>query len=421
MNFTPITEVKISLDLGEVPIPVGRLATLSQNHQKIYFEYEPSFLSKNLNISPLKLPLNPGLIPMKTSHLEGLPGVFNDSLPDGWGRLLLDRILVSHHILPQSLTALDRLTYVGTLGMGALTYEPAQPIHDHAQDHSEILSSLYLDTLAQQSSQVLEGQATEVLQELFELNGSSAGARPKAMITLDQTRQEITHGRKVLPKDHTHWLVKFRNAHESLDSGAIEYIYSLMAKEAGLTMMETHLFFSKNNPGYFATQRFDRILDQRIHTHTAAGLFEVDFRLPALDYENLIALTERLTHNQFEIEKMFRLAVFNVLAHNRDDHGKNFTFLMDKSGAWSCSPAYDLTFSAGPQGEHSTLVLGSGKKPTQKLIQLGEIAGLDKNKILEIIDQTQSALTKFTPLSKEYGVSENQISLIQRKLNSLSF
>jgi serine/threonine-protein kinase HipA len=238
------------------------------------------------------------------------------------------------------------------------------------------------------------------------LNGSSAGARPKAMIGFNPTTGVMAHGQTELPEDFEHWLVKFPNAQDGRDAGAIEYVYALMARAAGVPMTETHLFPAKNGSGFFATRRFDREGGKRIHAHTASGLLHADHRTPSLDYEDLIALTYRLTRDVREVEKMYRLCVFNVLAHNRDDHSKNFTYLMDPIGNWSLSPAYDLTFSSGPGGEQSTMVKGEGKAPgTEHLRELAREAALTPAAAQAIIDQTRHALSEWPHLAKTHGVS----------------
>jgi serine/threonine-protein kinase HipA len=252
------------------------------------------------------------------------------------------------------------------------------------------------------------------------MNGSSAGARPKAMIGVDEERKNIVHGSSRLPEGYESWLVKFSNVQDGVDAGAIEYVYAKMAREAGVAVMPCYLFPEKNGAGYFATKRFDRDGRRRLHAHTACGLLHSDFRVPSLDYEDLIALTEILTRDVREVEKMFRLAVFNVLAHNRDDHAKNFTFLMNESGEWKLSPAYDLTFSSGPQGEQSTMVMGEGKNPGKaaQLVKLGQAAKLNPRRISEIIEKTQQALHSWERLAKEHGVSNANIELIAKRLKS---
>lgn len=406
-NYVSASEIKVGLNFGADTIPVGRLA---MREHTIYFEYDTGFIDKGLNISPFRLPLKTGVSTFDRSLFEGLPGVFNDSLPDGWGRLLFDRFVRSQGVLPADITPLDRLAHIGANGMGALVYEP-----DHSGD--DISGDVHLDDLAMQVQDVLDGEAEDVLQELLALNGSSAGARPKALIGVDKNRAHICHGANTLPDDYEHWLVKFPNTQDGVDAGTIEYVYSLIAKDAGVDMPETRLFPSKNGAGYFAIKRFDRDDNKRFHMHTACGLLHSDFRTPSLDYEDLIALTTNLTRDVREAAKMFRQAVFNVLSHNRDDHSKNFSFLMDHTGRWSLSPTYDVTFSSGPGGEQSTTVMGEGRAPTtDHLIKLGIESGMDKKEVNEIIDQTKAALSQWRSLAKKYGVSSSNIDLIEKKI-----
>jgi len=407
-TYNPTSEIKIGLDFGAGVISVGRLA--SRDH-KTYFEYDVSFLKRGLDISPLRLPLKSGLSSFDSTLFEGLPGVFNDSLPDGWGRLLFDRALRSLGVLPSSISALDRLAHVGAHGMGALVYEP-----DHSSVEADGLLSL--DILAEQAQDVMDGRSEDVLQLLLELNGSSAGARPKALVGVDKDRQNISHGVSNLPEGYEPWLVKFANTQDGPDAGAIEYVYAQMAKEAGIHVPEVHLFPARGGAGYFAIKRFDRDGPKHFHMHTACGLLHSDFRTPSLDYEDLLALTGILTRDAREVEKMFRLAVFNVLAHNRDDHAKNFSYLMDEEGQWKLSPAYDLPFSSGPRMEQSTTVMGEGKSPNVvHLKKLGEGASLSETQISAIIEQTKAALAGWSGKAKEYGVSKANIDLIGKKLS----
>ncbi len=403
-----VKEVKVGLNFGDGIVPVGRLAI---NNRQIYFEYHDSFIEQNLNISPFHLPLKSGVFSFDYNLFEGLGGVFNDSLPDGWGRLLFDRFARASGILPSDITPLDRLTHIGLTGLGALIYEP-----DHSTNENS--DNINLDKLAKQTQEVLDGASDEVLQDLLALNGSSAGARPKALIGLNDDRKNIIHGAHDLPEGYTPWIVKFSSAQDGADAGAIEYVYALMARKAGISMPDVHLFSAKKGAGYFAVKRFDRNGKERFHMHTACGLLHSDFRVPSLDYEDLIALTSALTKDAREIEKLYQLAVFNVLAHNRDDHSKNFSFLMDQKGEWKLSPAYDLTFSSGPRGEQSTMVVGEGRNPSvDHLVKLGQKAKIAKTRITEIIDQTQTVLANWEISAKEYGVSADNIRLIAKRIN----
>lgn len=408
MKYVSTNELKVGLDFNQNIIPVGRLAW---RDYQIYFEYDQDFIVQGLEISLLKLPLGSGLQVFNYRPFEGLPGVFNDSLPDGWGRLLFERYVRTQNLLPEDFTPLDRLAHVGKSGLGALVYEP-----DHSDDNTQG-EGIDLDLLSQQTHEIMEGEADEVLKELINLNGSSAGARPKALIGLDNTKGRIISGKHNLPENYEHWIVKFANSTDGVDAGAVEYVYALMAKMASVEMMPVNLFESSIGAGYFATKRFDRMGNQRFHMHTASGLLHSDFRISSLDYEDLITLTGVLTKDIREVEKMYRLAVFNVLSHNRDDHSKNFSFLMDNKGEWKLSPAYDLTFSSGPRGQQSTMVMGEGQTPTtDHLVQLGIVANLERNKIDAIIQQTKYALNHWEVLAANHGVTKANIKLIKSRI-----
>lgn len=247
--------------------------------------------------------------------------------------------------------------------------------------------------------------------------GPHAGARPKALIGFNKVMNRIISGKHNLPENYEHWIVKFANSSDGVDAGAIEYVYALMAKEAGVEMMPVNLFEASKGAGYFATKRFDRIGNQRFHMHTASGLLHSDFRAPSLDYVDLITLTGILTKDIREVEKMYRLAVFNVLSHNRDDHSKNFSFLMDAEGIWKLSPAYDLTFSSGPRGQQSTMVMGEGQFPTiDHLVKLGIEAHLKRDKIDAVIQQTKNALNQWEILATNHGVTKANIKLIKSRI-----
>lgn len=411
MKYVPVTLVHVSLDAGNKTRKVGRLAL---KDRRIYFEYDTIFLGNGLELSPFKLPLKPGAVACKDSVFEGLFGVFNDNLPDGWGRLLLDRQVRRHGIAAELLTPLDRLSHVGKHGMGALFYEPDASVHDITDD------ALNLDHLGAETVQVLEGESGEIFGELLALSGSSAGARPKVMVGVHKNRSYIIHGQQVLPTDYEHWMVKFASSMDVKDIGAVEYAYGLMAGSAGIEMMPTHLFSAKKGAGYFGVQRFDRCGELRRHIHTLCGLLHADHRLPMLDYEQLLRATLALTRNVEEVEKMFRLAVFNVFSHNRDDHSKNFAFLMQSDGSWTTAPAYDLTFSKGPSGEHSTTIMGEGKAPgVVHLKKLAAKFSLNETTTKRLIEEVRAAVAGWHQWANEAGVSKQSEKQIQRMLNSL--
>lgn len=396
MSFAPVSVLNVSLSLAGKPVAVGRLAL---SNRQIFFEYDRGFIERRLALSPFKLPLKPGVQSNGDGLFDGLFGLFNDSLPDGWGRLLLDRQLRQRRIVPETLTALDRLAHVGHMGMGALRYEP-----DHSAT-ADLSDTLDLDHLVQESHVVLDGDASDVLQELLALNGSSAGARPKVMAAVSGDRKRIKSGLVDAGHGLEPWIIKFAASQDARDAGTVEYAYSVMARAAGLNMPDTHLFPAKNGAGYFGVQRFDRRGAERVHMHTLCGLLHADHRVPSLDYETILRATMHLTKSMPEVEAMFRLAVFNVLTHNRDDHAKNFAFLMESDGTWKAAPAYDLTFSSGPGGEHSTTVMGEGKNPGLKHLQkLGQKMGVSNTD--EIIQQVKLIVSNWGAFAVLAGVTK---------------
>lgn len=396
MKYAPVEALKVFLAVGDAKREVGRLALI---RRKIYFEYSPSFIATGLQISPHKLPLKAGAVSMSEPVFEGLFGVFNDSLPDGWGRLLLDRQIRSLGITPEQLGPLDRLTHVGRFGMGALIYEPS---HASSSTHSDRID---LDRIAEEAVHVVAGEAEEVIDELLDLAGSSAGARPKIMVGVSSDRSHVIHGQQELPPGYEHWMIKFVASIDQRDAGKVEFAYSLMAKAAGLDIMPTHLFKSQNDVGYFGVQRFDRHHNKRIHLHSLAGLVHSDHRIPAIDYDLVLRATQFLTKSAVEVKKAFRLCCFNVFAHNRDDHAKNFSFLMNEHGEWKLAPAYDLTFVQGPGGEHCTTVLGEGKSPGQShLLELATKFGISKADASTIIDEVRTAIDRWLEFAELAGV-----------------
>ena len=387
-----------------------KVGTLAIRDKKIYFEYDKNFLKTGIELSPYKLPLKSGLFRCDDDTLDGLWGLFNDSLPDGWGRLLMDRHLMRLGVNPHSLSPLDRLAYVGSHAMGALSYKPEQELENS-------IDEIVLDDLAKSSAEILEGSSETLLDELLSLNGSSAGARPKVLVQISDDQKQIIHGRQKLQEDFSHWMVKFASSMDSREIGAIEYAYSLMAKEAELDMPQTALLEAKKGR-YFAIKRFDRVGNKRVHMHSVAGLTHSDFRFPTLDYDDLLALTLHLTKNVQEVEKVFRLACFNLFTHNRDDHAKNFSFVMDEKGTWNFSPIYDVTFSNGPGGEHSTMYMGEGKHPTSEhLLQLAKKHGIKKADA--IIENVKQARDKWKIFAEEAKVSNKMQESIWKVIKGL--
>lgn len=303
------------------------------------FQYERSWLHEGFSISPISLPLSEKVFEAAREPFDGLFGVFDDCLPDGWGRLLVDRYLRSLGINPYSINNVTRLTLLSSSGLGALTFEPMQ------YDGTDIDVSLNYDTLKQQCDKLLQDSDAEDLDLVYRLGGSSGGARPKAHVIMDGQS----------------WIVKFPSSYDVPNIGELEYHYHLTAAKCGLDVPQTTLLPSALCSGYFATRRFDRIEGERVHMVSAGGLLEASHRIPSLDYAHLFKLSNFLTKGNADYEKLFTLMCFNEYAHNRDDHAKNFSFLFTPAEGWHLSPVYDLTYSNSLNGEHATTINGKGK------------------------------------------------------------
>lgn len=352
-------------------ILVGTLAKTPE--RVVAFEYDLDWLNNGFSISPFSLPLIKKVFIPKYEPFDGLFGVFNDSLPDGWGRLLVDRLFLKNKINPVEIDNLNRLAVVQESGMGALTYKP-----EHRFQTENDVSNL--DILAQECSKILESQNSDNLDELFQLGGSSGGARPKILTSID----------------NEDWIIKFPSSIDPKNIGEKEYQYSLCAKDCGINMTETKLLPSEICSGYFGIKRFDRKNGKKVHMVSASGLLETSHRLPNLDYNLLMKLTLELTRNYEDIEQLFRLMCFNVFAHNRDDHSKNFSFMYDNNKKeWHLSPAYDLTYSSSFNGEHATTINGEGKNPNlDDVLAVAKNIGLNeksaKNIALEIQEKCKN-------------------------------
>jgi len=384
------------------PLLVGQLATFKK---KIYFEYDAAFLETGLNLSPFLLPMKSGVqTPQSSNPWQGSFGVFNDSLPDGWGLLLMDRHLKSLGVDVQYLSPLDRLAYIGSRGMGALSYKPAKRMHTAGFD-------VDLSELATSAIAIYEGQTSECLAELAQAGGSPGGARPKVLV---HTKGEhLISGDGQVPEGYTPWVVKFFSTQDAPETGRIEYAYSLMAKAAGIVMPETRLFEDKNGNAWFGIQRFDRVDGQCIHMHTLGGLVDADFRMPSLDYMEVLKVTQALTRHVKDVEQAFRMMVFNVLAKNRDDHSKNFSFLMDEYGEWRLAPAYDLTYSQGINGEHTTSVSGEGRAPTKThMLKVGETVGLKQGAMEAMIEDVSVAMNRWNDWCDMAGIAKGKRNVI---------
>jgi serine/threonine-protein kinase HipA len=408
------TKLTVNLDIEGTSLEIGKLAW-SRDDKLAAFEYSPSALESRLAISPFRARLAQGVIMAPRSPFEGLHGVFADSLPDGWGRLLVDRQILRTGGNPATMTPIDRLAIVGSHGMGALTYAPEQAISGPTDPNP-----IDLDWFANQAEMILQGHSSEGITKLLDANGGSAGARPKIMALRDPVS-------KTFHVDHEntgnsqleHWLIKLKHRQEEIEFGRVEHAYAEMARAAGINFPQTALITDTRGTAHFAVERFDRTKEGQLHTHTLAGLINADFRTPSLDYEQLLLITKILSKDQKQVEEAFRRMVFNVLSGNRDDHAKNHAFLMNKNGQWKLSPAYDVTPSSGPGGEHNMTIAGEGRAPgLQHFAIIAEKAEIPKTTANLIIDQVTEAVASWRSHADGSGIGDAETSAIAKLIDS---
>jgi len=397
----------LEVDLVRSSSTVEHVGRLAIDRSGAVFEYDAAFIASGSEIDPLVPPAAGPIAAREPRIFGGLHGVFADSLPDAWGEELVRRRCRREGVAYESLTSLDRLAIVGRRGMGALAYRPAIPeIADDVVD---------FDALARGATEILEGRDSDVLPELERLGGSSGGARPKVLVALDAL------GNARAGDDEIHdgfegWLVKFRRSHDVSDIGPLEAAYANMARAAGIEVPDHRLIPSATTPGYFASKRFDRGPGgARRHVVSVAATLDIDWTVPQIDYHNLLRLVRRVTRSQDEVEQMLRRMVFNVVAHNRDDHAKQHAFIYGEDRRWRLAPAYDLSYSSGPNGQHYLAIAGEaadiGPDPIRRTAEAQDVK---RRRLSAIVDEVLGAVERFPEFANTFGVSRRTIQEVQR-------
>lgn len=403
-----VTKLDVYLQFSEQERLIGQLVL---DGRSIWFKYSDDYLESGYNLSPNQLKFDDNPQTTKDKTFDGLYGVFADSLPDAWGYLLMKKHLSAHQIAIESLNALDHLTFAGRNSMGALHYKPSME-----REHEMV--DISLDTLNEHISDVLKGESSAVIDDMFRRGGSPGGARPKIYAGYNPKTDSLISGIANLPEEYEHWIIKFAANVDSKDIANIELAYYKMALDSGIDMSECKVFTSETGNSYFGTKRFDRIGNNKLHMLSAAGLFHDDYEHSTLDYGNLIFQTKKLTNNAQAAQQMFRRAAFNVLSHNRDDHSKNFAFLMDADGKWTLAPAYDLTFSSSSQGYHSTACSGNYVDPgSTELLELASDLSINNASI--IINEIKTTIKDWRIYAESSGVSESSIQTIESTLKTI--
>jgi serine/threonine-protein kinase HipA len=416
MKIAPGTPLAVGLlnDENAPPRSVGRLAMASGLAQ---LEWSANVIADSLAISPLRYPAEPGLHPARSRTFDGLHGFLSDSLPDAWGMLLLKRRLQQMGHRFEDLDAVDRLALVGTKGRGALVFQPETLAN-------EAVDSIDLDLLAVEARHVLLGEETKLEVLLARLGGGSGGARPKVHVAIGADGS-LYAGDELAAGGGKHageeWIVKFAATNDPVDIGPLEEAYARMARAAQIEMAETKLIPSATGHGHFATRRFDRPEQgKRLHMVSLGGALEASPHMPSVDYDGFLRATLAITHSMADVEQAFRRMVFNILSQNRDDHVRQHAYLMDDRGNWRLAPAFDLTFSNGPGGEHYMAVVGEGRAVTREHVEkLGQTHGIAAKRVVAAIDDVRAALADWSAHARDTGVGVS-ITTVSEGLDSVA-
>lgn len=383
-----------------------QLGTLADNGRELLFEYHPEALQQGLELSPRHLPLRAQAYGGFPTFQDKLPGLIADALPDGWGRLLMDKQFRRSGRDPVTVSVLERLAFIGERVMGALRFVP--PLE--AEPHTEPLSLL---RIAEEAQHILNGEESSVLTQLAKLGGSPHGARPKVLANY---APGVIQASTDPASPGAPWLFKFPAQHEHPEVSAIEHCYAKLAAQCGIEMPETTYIALSSALSAFGIARFDRTNGMRVPTHTLAGLLHADFRMPSVDYTTFLRATRFLTGDQREVEKAFLRCVFNVVMHNRDDHAKNISFRLSQSRRWQLSPGYDLSFSEGPGGEHHMDVCGEGRTPGKAhLLQLAKLADVPVGTALMSIETVCTVAERFAVQARDCPIRAATV----RKIDTL--
>lgn len=417
---------------AEVYLWGTRIGIIHQDINKSYssFEYDKDFLRSGIELSPLRMPLGGVIYEFPSLEGEpffGMPGLVADSLPDSFGNAIIENWLASIGKSLSDFTAIDRLCYTGKRGMGALEYVPA------SSDIRDIDEKINVHEMVKFASDILEKRERVSLNadvnltysQLVQVGSSAGGARAKALIAWNEATNEVRSGQTLLGPGFDYWLMKFDNVSKNGDHGLedkpeytlIEYAYYLMAKKAGITMSECRIYQSEGD-NHFMTKRFDRVNGEKLHMQSLGALTHISYKEPGIcGYELAAMYMKELGISYKEIEQFYRRMVFNCLAVNQDDHVKNISFIMDRTGTWRLSPAYDITFSYNPTNKwlraHQMTINGKTTEITNAdLLAAGSHMGLKVRRCKDIISEVISAVESFSIFAEQAGVSEKTYAYI---------
>lgn len=413
---------------------IGALSQANDNFAS--FEYNPDFVRSGIEPAPITMPVRAGVIyrfpNLSSATFHNLPGLFVDSIPDKFGNKIIDQWLTQNGREPGSFSALERLCYTGSRGMGALEFYPA--IHPNFIESEpleiERLRALTANILDQRKKIKVKLREKEIFEQIVKVGTSAGGARAKVLIAYNEATNTVLSGQVRAPEGFGYWLLKFDDIENNRDKenadpagfGALEYTYSEIAKEAGIEMTECQLL-TDGNHRHFMTRRFDRTENgNKLHYQSLTAIAHYDFNIAgAYSYEQAFAIAKRIGLTMTDIEQMYRRAVFNICARNQDDHTKNIGFLMDKRGHWKLAPAFDVTYAYNPNGRwtgtHQMTFNGKRENFTlEDFKTVAKNAGLVQGRYKRILEQVQDSLATFKKRAKVNDVPKNLIQEVEKNL-----
>lgn len=407
---------------------------LEEGKKTAAFEYDRAFVRMGIQIAPIMMPLSNRVYvfpELAATSFKGVPGLIADSLPDKFGNAVIDQWLATQGRTPDAFNVIERLCYTGKRGMGALEYEPAMHAHIESEDQISIAKLVEFSSaiLLEKETQLLAAEDDVNYHQLLRLGTSAGGARAKAVISFNSETGDIRSGQIDLDESYEHWLMKFdgvsKNGDHNLEDvpeyTLIEYAYYKMALSAGIHMSECRLY-EEGGRKHFMTKRFDRVAGKKRHMQSLGAITHIDYDEPGLcSYEMAALMARRMGLPNADIEQLYRRMVFNVLAVNQDDHVKNISFLMDRKGVWSLSPAYDVTFASDLNNKwlqaHQMTINGKRSNLTlEDIIACGQTMDLKPSKCKKIIEDVKTSVEAWASIARGVGIREKTIQGIQQEL-----
>ncbi len=422
------------MDVAEVYLWGTRIGAVMQTavDSVPVFNYDEDFVSSGIEVSPIVMPLGKqaySFPALSKESFHGLPGLIADSLPDKFGTILIEQYLAKQGRSIDALTAVERLLYTGKRGMGALEYRPQKNFAKVSD------TSIDINALVELASEILtdrEGlhisENEHTMEKIINVGTSAGGARAKAVIAWNRELHDIRSGQIEAGTGYEYWLIKFDGVSNNKDKGdkedgpaytRIEYAYHLMAKAAGIYMSECQLY-KESGRYHFMTKRFDRTgSGEKLHMQTLGAVAHFDYNMPgAYSYEQAAVVMNRLNLGQKAVEQFYRRMVFNIIARNQDDHVKNISFLMDKSGTWSLSPAYDVTYAYDVSNRwlarHQMSVNGKLDNITiQDLYQSAAAMNINKGKAGRMIGEVSQAVDRWEEFAGQAELNEQKMAAVR--------